>query len=101
RVAVSERALDLHSLARPFARHPFEILDEPLLASGDVRIVLDVVTARISRDSLAGATVVEHELVEGDHVGLVGLEIRHVEHSSEVNARTSARGSPTAGGSHR
>ena len=73
-VAFGDRTLELDALARILARHLLEVVDERLLAVGDVRVVLDVLGARVALDRLARTAVVEHQLVERPGVALVALE---------------------------
>src|SRR5262245_5974319 len=73
----SGHSLDLHMLAWPFASHSLEIIDETALSSWHMWIVLDIVGTGITVDSFSWLAVVEHHLVEGDHVRLPLLDLVH------------------------
>ncbi len=65
-VAFRDRALEVNALAGILPRHPLEVRDEGGLAVGDVRVVLDIVVARIAADGLRRLALVEHQVVERD-----------------------------------
>lgn len=75
KVALGDHTMDCHVLARPFTGHALEICDEPVDAVRHMRIVLDIDVADITLDRLAGATLVEHQFIEGDDVGLVAMGV--------------------------
>ena len=70
-VAFGDDALERDVLARVFARHSFEVIDEGLFSVADVRVVLDVDVAGVALDGFAGAAVIEHERIEALRVLLV------------------------------
>jgi hypothetical protein len=74
-VVLGDDTPELHALAGIVARHAGEILDEPLLAVGDVRIVLDVLVADVAGDRLARRALIEHQIVERHRVPLVALKL--------------------------
>jgi len=75
KVALGNGPLDLDPFARPFARHALEIGDEPVLAVGDMGIVLRIGIPRVAFDRGARLTVVEHHLVERDDIRFVALKV--------------------------
>ena len=81
-VALGESPLELDPLAGIADCHPLEVVLEGLLAVPDVRIVLDVVVARVLRDGFCGPALVEHEVVEGRDVGLVAVRVAAHGHSN-------------------
>ena len=74
-VAVGETSLDFDSLSGVLARHSFEIVNEPSLASRDMRIVLDVVVAGKTFDRLAWSAIVKDQTVNGDCIRLVSFKV--------------------------
>src|SRR5216684_5000133 len=71
---LGDDALELDMLARILGGHTYKVVDEGLLAVADVGVVLNVRVARVERDGLGGAALVEHQVVEGDDALLVPLE---------------------------
>jgi hypothetical protein len=66
-----DRTMDFNVLARPFTGYALEIGNKPVDAVRHIRVVPDVDIANIVRGRLAGAALVEHQLIEGEYVGLV------------------------------
>jgi hypothetical protein len=73
-IALSDHSLELHALAGIFAGGFLKIGDESLFAVSHARIVLDIGCPGIPLDGLAGATFIEHEVVERHHVPLVAFQ---------------------------
>ena len=76
---------EFNAFARIIARRRLEIVDEALLSVGDARIVLDVLRAGKFFHGLSRLALIEHQVVEGDHVSFVLVYRRHV-HFSQVAA---------------
>jgi len=87
-VVIGDGSLELDALAGVFGSHPLEVLDEGLLAVGDVWVVLDVLISDVAVDRLAWTTLVEHQVVER-HRCLLVLVLRH--HLSMAARMGSAR----------
>lgn len=79
-VTLDDRALDLDALAGVLRGHPIEVVDERLLAVGDVRVVLRVGVAGEPLDRLPRQASVEHQVVELDRAlaDPVGSRVRAV-----------------------
>ena len=76
-VTLGDGSLYLYPFARPLARHALEVVDEALLARGDMRVVLDIFAPNKALYGTPWIAVVEHLLVEGDHIRLVALQVGH------------------------
>src|SRR5207244_2711530 len=72
-------ALELDALARVVAGGLLEIVDETLLAVGDAGVVLDVLRTGVSLDCLGRAALIEHQVVESDHIPFVAFRIAHAD----------------------
>ena len=66
-------SLYLHPFSWPLFCHAPKIIDEAGLAGGHKRIMLNVVHAQVAFDSLPRAALIEHQLVECDHIHFVLL----------------------------
>ena len=65
-VIVREHSPELNAFARILPRHPFEVLDERILAVGHRRVVLRVAGADVPPNRFGRLALVEHQVVEGD-----------------------------------
>jgi hypothetical protein len=66
--------LELHTFARVVLGHPVEVVNEGLFAIRHMRIVLNVCGACIPFDCLSGSALIEHQVVERNHVSLVTFQ---------------------------
>jgi hypothetical protein len=75
-VPLRERSDGVDVLARVLPGHAFEVFDERLLAVSDVRVVLPVLVACVALDGRAWAALVEHQVVERDHIVAMNPTLR-------------------------
>jgi hypothetical protein len=66
-------AIEFDPFARVLTSHPFKVIDECLRAISYTGIVLNV-NAHVLADGISGLALVEHEIVERHHRGLVLFE---------------------------
>jgi hypothetical protein len=78
KLPIVEDALEFNPLPRPLALHPLEIVDEALLTVRDAGVVLNILVASIPFDRFTRATIVEHQVVKGDHIHLVSFNVIHI-----------------------
>src|SRR5690606_2232951 len=77
-VSFRNHALDLYVFTVPLTRHSFEVVNEALLVICHVRVVLDIVVARVVLDGPAWQTFVKYQLVETANVALIPLNVCHL-----------------------
>ena len=76
-ITFRHRANEMGNLARVRVAHPLEILNEGLLAVGNMRVVLDVLVTDVSFYGLTRLALIEHQVVEGLRISFVLLGIAH------------------------
>jgi hypothetical protein len=70
-VTFRDNALELYALTWILARSFLEVGDEAVLSILHTRIVLNVGRASMALDGLARSALVEHQVIERDHVPLI------------------------------
>lgn len=91
-IAVGESALYGYALARVFARHALEKIDEAQLAGFDVRIMLNEFVADILLNGVAYLILIENEIVEGDDVSFSRISLGHLADHFFLLRRSPLRG---------
>ena len=91
-IAIGEGALDGHALARVFARHALEKIDETQLTGFDVRIMLNEFVADILFNGVAYLILIENEIVEGDDVSFSRISLGHLADHFFLLQRSPLRG---------
>ncbi len=76
-VTFGDDPLEFNALARILARGLFKVVDEALLAVRNTGIVLYVLISGVAFNRLTWAALVEHEVVESDHILLVPFQVVH------------------------
>src|SRR5712691_9599206 len=74
-ILFSENSLEVNSLSGVFRCHPVEVGDERLLTVRDSGVVLNVLLTCESFDCFSRLALVEHQVIERNHVPLVLFKV--------------------------
>ena len=74
-LTLCDGSYELDPLSGELSSHSLEVVDEGLLAIGDMGVVLGVGISRVALDGFGWTQVIEHQVIEGHHVCLVLFKI--------------------------